>query len=207
MIQFKNSDQSFKTVAVLMTNAICYGCGLDVTRTGIMIKLPSNFIMAFEGNPKGVDEILTFVPHSLMEFIAKDTWPTVLEFGERPITDAQTLRKKSKNDISFQGESTHLIQELIIMSNFVYYYESVKDSIEKKYGQNPWQWPGTLNFARIIRNAFAHGGKINIKNPNDPPVHWKQYIYSHQNNGQQIIPNDINMPEIIFLLKEIDGLL
>jgi len=207
MIQFKKSDQSFKTVAVLMTNAICFGCGMDVTRTGIMKKLQPNFIMAFEGNPKGINEILIFVPYYLIESISKDKWPNSLEFEERPFSNGETLRKKSRNDISFQSEPTHLIQELIIMSNFVYFYESVKDSIEYKFGQTPSQWPATLNFARVVRNAFAHGGEIFFRQVNDVSVHWKNYIYSYQNNGQKIIPKDMNIPEIIFLLKEIDSFL
>ena len=204
MIQFNQSDPSFKTVAVLMTNAICLGCGLEVTRIGTMNKLPENFIMAFEGNPNGVNEVLIFTPYKLIEPISKDTWPESMEFEERPYNDQGTLRKKSINDLSFQSESTHLIQKLIIMSNFVYYFESVKDSIKNKFGPQS-QWPDTLNFARVVRNAFAHGRGIYFKHVNDLPVHWKNYNYSYQDNGRQIIPDDMNIPEIIVLLKEMDS--
>lgn len=93
------------------------------------------------------------------------------------------------------------------MSNFVYFYESVKDSIENKFGQNPSQWPDTLNFARVVRNTFAHGREIYFRHVNDTPVYWKNYIYSYQDNGKKIIPKEMNMPEIIFLLKEIDNFL
>jgi len=204
MIQFNQSDPSFKTAAVLMTNAICLGCGLEVTRIGKMTELKPNYIMGFEGNPKGTNEILIFKPYELINSISNDAWPSSLEFEEIPYTQGAILRKKARNDLCFQSEQTHFIQKLIVMSNFVYYFESVKDLIENKYGKDPFQWPNTLNFSRVVRNAFAHGGRIKIRNSNSQPVHWKNYSYSYQDNGRQILPNDLNIPEIIVLLKEID---
>lgn len=205
MIQFNQSDPSFKTVATLMTNAICLGCGLEVTKYGSMTELKPNYVMGFEGNPKGTNEILIFEPYDLINSVLVDAWPSLLEFEEIPYVQGKILRKKSRNELCFHGEQLSLIQKLIVMSNFVYYYESVKDLIENKYGTEPIRWPDTLKFARVIRNAFAHGGRIEIRNNALPPVRWKNYSYSYQDNGKQILPNDLNIPEIIVLLKEMDS--
>ena len=62
-------------------------------------------------------------------------------------------------------------------------------------------WPMTLNFARLVRNAIAHGG-IKINNPNSPPVTWKTLSYSHADNGRKIIGLDLGLGDLIGLMIE-----
>ncbi len=206
MIQFKKSDIGFEAVANLMTNGYCLGCGLQVAKIGSMNKLSPYHIMAFEGFPKGTNEILKFAPYKLIESLSNNTWPDSLEFEEVPLKDKEILAKKSINELRYKGKSTYIIQDLIVMSNFVYFYETVLDSIKDKFGELS-QWPDTLKFARVIRNTFAHSGRIYITNRTALPVHWKNYTYSYLDNGRQILRNDLNIVEIIVLIKEIESFL
>jgi hypothetical protein len=202
-IEFNKSNNCFKIVAVLMTNVICLGCGFEVTRIGEMKKLQPGQMIIFEGNPRGTNVLLKFIPYDLIESVSNNKWPKSIVFWEIPYSEKKTMRKKASNELCYQSEPSHMIQNSMIMSNFVFYFESIKDSIENKFGSQS-QWPDTLNFARVIRNAFAHGGGIYFKERNHPMVFWKNYSYSYRDNGRQILPNDLNIPEIIFLLKEID---
>ena len=208
MIEFDRADRCFENIVVLMTNYTCYGCGLDVTLHGFMKKLHSGMSMVFEGNPKGANELLGFHPYELMEAIAKNNnWPSSLKFDEISLEKNEHCKKEAINSQVISSNVHTFIQNLSIMSNFVYYFEYIKDTIVRKYGPNPYEWPSTLNFARVIRNAFAHGGKIYFENLNSPPVNWKGYNYSPADNGREILFNDFYIPEIVLLLKEIDALL
>jgi len=64
-----------------------------------------------------------------------------------------------------------------------------------------------LNFGRVVRNAFAHGGLINIENPNSQPVSWRGLTYGPQHHGRQILYTDVTPVEVIFLMDEMDKLL
>ena len=64
-------------------------------------------------------------------------------------------------------------------------------------------WPMTLNFARVVRNAIAHG-KINIRSKAAPAVSWKSLSYSHADSGRQIIGTDMNIADLIGLMLEAD---
>lgn len=67
-------------------------------------------------------------------------------------------------------------------------------------------WPTQLNFARIVRNAFAHDSIILIQNTNNAPVTWKHLTYGPADNGKNIF-GDFYVVEIIDLMREIDALL
>jgi hypothetical protein len=56
-----------------------------------------------------------------------------------------------------------------------------------------------LNFARVVRNAIAHG-KIEIRNSNAPPVTWRGLTYSYADNGKQIFGTDLKLGEIVALI-------
>src|SRR5438270_10278289 len=45
---------------------------------------------------------------------------------------------------------------------FITYFETNRDDIEAKFGTTKFL-PETLTFGRILRNAFAHGGTIEIR--------------------------------------------
>ena len=62
-------------------------------------------------------------------------------------------------------------------------------------------WPPTLNFARVVRNAIAHG-KINIRNPNAPPVTWRGLTYSYADSGKDVITQDFGLGDLVGLMLD-----
>ena len=89
----------------------------------------------------------------------------------------------------------------VISSSYISFYEKVIGLIEAKYGKD--SLPDDLNFARVVRNAFAHDGKIYIKNRNTPAVSWEGIVYSRENNGKSIF-DDFFVVEIIDLMCTIN---
>lgn len=96
-----------------------------------------------------------------------------------------------------------LLQQKIIGSAFVHFFELIRDKIETKYSSNTLKWPDDLNFARVIRNAYSHGGNIHFLSPTAGAVSWRGLTYSPSNNGKSI-HTDLYVGEIIELMKDIE---
>lgn len=94
------------------------------------------------------------------------------------------------------------LSQLIVGSAYANFYENCLPQIQAKFSHTTTNWPSDLNFARVIRNAYSHGGKIHFDNPNAAAVSWKDLTYSPDNNGQPIHP-DIFVVEIIQLMQAI----
>ena len=77
--------------------------------------------------------------------------------------------------------------------------------MELNHGSDPQGWPMIWNFARVIRNAFAHEGKITFRNPTAPSVSWRTLSYSPANNDRQILYQDVTAVEVILLMQDMDA--
>ena len=86
---------------------------------------------------------------------------------------------------------------------YLMFFERYNDWLTETYG-DAINWPSTLNFARVVRNAIAHG-KINIRNPATLPVTWKGLSYGYPENGRTIIGTDMRLGDVLILMFEIDG--
>lgn len=62
-------------------------------------------------------------------------------------------------------------------------------------------WPSTLNFSRVVRNACAHGS-ITFRNPGTAKVVWRDLSYRPEDNGRTVMGLDIRLGEIIALMFE-----
>ena len=71
----------------------------------------------------------------------------------------------------------------MIANAFVLFFKSNRAFAEAKYTSDAQAW----NFGRIIRNALAHKGVINITNVNAPAVSWRGLSYSRAQNGRRIL--------------------
>jgi hypothetical protein len=136
----------------------------------------------------------------VLEELLANRWPTSLRIDEAPI--AQVTPTYSNCLTGLQG-----VHGAMIANAFVQYFEANRGRIEAKYGNAPQAWPGTWNFGRVIRNAFAHGGTINISNNGAAPVTWRTLSYSAAQNGLQLLYNDLTAVEVILLIEEMDALL
>lgn len=87
---------------------------------------------------------------------------------------------------------------------FCNYYERQAEWLKANVDQSPQNWPGLLNFARVVRNAVVHFGRIRIDNPNAQAVSWRGVSYGPSDNGREIYVHDLNTGDFIALMVEID---
>ena len=143
---------------------------------------------------------LTWYPHKTLKIIASDRWPDEIElYEDRYHPRAPIFRLTTTG---FKG-----LQALSIQASFIRYFETHRPQIEATYGSDPQRWPTQWNFARVVRNAFAHGGTINFRNPASPSVTWKSITYGPSDNGRQIVFTDVAAVEIISLMEDMDSVL
>jgi len=85
------------------------------------------------------------------------------------------------------------------------YFERNRPHIEQKFGTDPnSSWPSAWNFARVVRNAMAHGGAITFLSQTSPPVSWKGLSYSPANNGKNILHTDLWPGDLLDLIRDMD---
>jgi hypothetical protein len=153
-------------------------------------------------NSKIEQKGLMYYPYALIKIISEDNkWPVrFIEFEE-------TLPNAGPTDIALTLSSPGFIRtsEQIMQSSFIRYYETLNPEVKSKFGSDPQGWPSVWNFARVARNAFAHGGEINFTNLNAASVAWKTQNYSPADNGRQIMFKDISSGDIVFLMAEMDA--
>ena len=85
---------------------------------------------------------------------------------------------------------------------FLIFFERYNEWMTATHG-DAVNWPSVLNFARVVRNAIAHG-KINIRNQKAPAVAWQIFSYSYADNGRQIIGPDLSAGDIFSLMFDAD---
>ena len=64
-------------------------------------------------------------------------------------------------------------------------------------------WPEVLKFARTVRNAAAHYGRLTIKNPKSLPMTWRGLTYQATDNGRQVIGGDLTAADLIILMNDV----
>lgn len=84
------------------------------------------------------------------------------------------------------------------------YFERHRPIIASRFGPIK-DWPPVWNFARVVRNAMAHGGKISIINANDPPGRWKGAHYTINDNDRDILASDLWPGDLFDLIIEMDS--
>lgn len=159
--------------------------------------------MYFNGFECGANVSLKFYQKELMDIIFKGSWPDIIKFDVIAIEKYEkTIPRNIRWLDGLQG-----VQANTIMAGFVHYFANIESFIENKYSKDRWKWPETLSFGRTVRNAFAHGGKINIENLKTKNFSWKKLSYGPKDNGKLIIFNDITLVEIVYLAIEMESLL
>jgi hypothetical protein len=139
-------------------------------------------------------------PAPILSEILANRWPTTLSVDEVPICSAPQIHPIWLTGI--QG-----VHGSMIANAFVQYFEATRDAVENKYTKNTQVWPSIWNFGRTVRNAFSHGGTVNIVNTNAAPVTWRTLTYGHAQNGRRLLYQDITSVELIILMREMDVLL
>jgi hypothetical protein len=83
------------------------------------------------------------------------------------------------------------------------YFERYKADIRRQYGSAS-EWPAVWNFARVVRNAMAHGGRISIIRADDPISTWKGLTYTIADNERDILLRDLWPGDLFDLIQEMD---
>jgi len=174
--------------------------GIAAQRIGSVRAVNTHENIIIRGRPNVSGLQFAFYPHDLMQVLVKNDWPVTVELHEQPY------------ESSVEGMSIHItglkrLHASLIESAFVHYFESFRPEVEAKYGTDVQSWPTEWDFGRVVRNAFAHGGKIDIRNDNAPPVAWKTLTYTSNDNGRQIIYQDVTPVEIILLMEDMDAVI
>lgn len=115
---------------------------------------------------------------------------TIAEFHGRP---DPRLAEVNVNAFAFK----------LLTPFFTEFYENHVPLIREKFSGNPAEWPGVWNFARVIRNAIAHGGSLAIDSPNAPVARWQSLVYGHEQNGRAIFGTDIAVGDLLILMFEL----
>jgi hypothetical protein len=93
----------------------------------------------------------------------------------------------------------------IINPVFVQFFEDHRPWLEENF--LPAQCPPILVFGRVIRNAISHGGRCDIRGKKAQPVNWYHLTYSSDDNGRQIINEDIIFADLLILMFEMSDCL
>lgn len=145
-----------------------------------------------------ISESFIFFPASVIAEIGLHGWPKLLmyRFQEcKGILSGSTIKTPGHIQIL-----THLVGD-----SFLSFYESIKDTLDKKYGAKS-NWPALMNFARHIRNGFAHGGSYNIVDSNIPPITWRKCNIDSSRNRQPILftKDGLGIGDIILLMDDVN---
>lgn len=91
----------------------------------------------------------------------------------------------------------------VLMTN---YFETHRPLIQTKFGGDPnSSWPEVWNFARLVRNAASHRGQVYFRSKSDRPITWSGLTYSYNDNGREILHNDLWPGDLLDLLLELDS--
>jgi hypothetical protein len=69
---------------------------------------------------------------------------------------------------------------------FVDFFERHRPWIEGRYPKHKL-WPATFDFARLIRNAVSHGGKLHYLHDPERVSVWHHLEFDYSDNGKQIV--------------------
>jgi hypothetical protein len=139
-------------------------------------------------------EELEFDASEVLGPISKQIWPSVIHLNFRLGTGRPPA---SPNPTAIQ-----YLMGSFYKHTFIAYYEKNVDQMKARHnGQK--SWPPVLNFGRIVRNAFAHGGKLNITNGISGT--WSGVSYSNADNGRPVLYNDLSSGDLTLLMVEMDS--
>lgn len=176
-------------------SSLALGSGLQIAGRTRPFAPTDNIVMHGKATVTAVE--LVFYPYQVLDPIFAGGWPERLEVDERPL-DSTIPERFSRMS------GTRRFYAVQIAHTFVHYFESTVSLVRNTYGTNPAQWPAVWNFGRVVRNAFAHGGRINIQNPAVPPVTWRSLTYAYSDNGREIVYQDMTNVELVILMDEMD---
>jgi hypothetical protein len=144
---------------------------------------------------------MRFAHKDLLGPISQNKWPESLELEIVPHDSAFPDHVKLKIETHGEKGATGIVMQ----GAFIRYYERRRADVESRFGAIR-VWPDVWKFAWVVRNAFAHGGKIVWTRDVLIEVQWKGIVYKRSTDiGKQILYKDISIIEVIYLMEEMDA--
>ncbi len=145
---------------------------------------------------------LYYRPADVLNPLAEEGWPRELVFFEQPLgaersepSEGVTEYRSAKG---FRG-----VTVVMMRAAFIGYYEAVQPTVH--FGDQLGQWPPVWRFGRIVRNGLTHDGRIDIRNPSAAAESWRSFTYSPADNGKPLLFHDLAIPELLYLMIEMQG--
>jgi hypothetical protein len=136
-----------------------------------------------------------------IELATQGIQPNTIQFGIAPDSDWMA------------GHMMGNLQRVMLSAitpAFVELYEDYKPWIVKTITSDAYKYPAPWAFARVVRNAISHGGRLNIDNPAAQTVTWYGYKYGPSENGKLVIGAELAPADLMVLMFEmadtLDGL-
>lgn len=196
----RGDHRFFDRVVALLVSLASLGKAINVQSGGFRNAYGPRDCIAIAGIAHVSGLELRFYPYHVLESLLRNEWPDRLELEDCPLAGPP-------GHLPLTVDCLRLVQGLMSQWAFVSYFESVRPEIEALHGTDPYQWPGVCNFARVVRNAFSHGGEIYFSNPGSQGVCWSTLTYSPADNGRQILYRDVTPVEIVLLMEDVDAVL
>ncbi len=146
------------------------------------------------------DQATIIFPAEILMHLSLDSWPQWIEYRI-------TSKDKSQPDARLAAQGNRYVIGRIVGASFTNYYSNSEPTIKARYGTVVNKWPEVIRFAWVIRNGFAHGGKLKISDPALRPVAWKIWSFDHQNDGQRFLsePGLLGIGDVITLMQDFDA--
>ncbi len=191
-----SAERFFDPVIVFLLSMTGLGTALEAQRWDrARAYTPENDVLIERGHqvPYG----FRMFPRSLLQSLIDHHWPPRVDLWEFP---ADMPGGGARTDAT----ALAVFRNAALM--FMSYYERTVDEVYARYGSGTETWPALWNFARTVRNACAHDGRVAINNAAAPAVNWRGLTYTPADNGRDVFA-DLAPTDLIVLMEELECLL
>lgn len=96
------------------------------------------------------------------------------------------------------------VVNLVFMPMFINYFEQHKEQVVNAWGGSPSKWQGnSWQVGSVVRNAFSHDGKIEIRSDSFS-VNWNGRAITKINSGEELMGNYCSVGNILDLLLHME---
>jgi hypothetical protein len=157
-------------------------------------QLPKFEVIGFMCNQ--FDRCVVFPFAGPIEQMLTNTIPDVFEFR---IDEQPRGRNRQSGEWPMEAMFTKVIAPF-----FVEFYEDFGPWIRTHVHTEFIKWPPVWQFARIVRNAASHGGRVGTGNPAFLPVTWHGLTYGPAQDGHKLFGADLALADILLLMLEMN---
>lgn len=193
----RGDNRCFDDLVTTLANLLTYLFTADTIRSGVPPAIAPQF--PFTMNSNTTEREYTIFPMQLLWTLSQDQWIEELDI----YVDVE-MERTTKGALVNVGHQR--IVRRSVGGSFVRYFESSKPTLIAVAREHPQDWPEPWDFARVLRNAFAHGG-IHFENLNATPVRWRSIEFGPQDNGTDPLFPPVGLGDLVDLYLELDDAL